>query len=155
MSFTVEDLSDWDKYFIDIAKSVSVKSKDPNTKIGAVIVNQHNAIISTGYNSFVRGLDDYVAERYERPEKYFWIEHAERNAIYNAARMGHSLDGSKMYLWGKLFTCIECAKGIIQSGIKTLVAPAPDLSHPKYSEDFIRATTMYRECGVETVLYQP
>ena len=84
----------WKDYFVSIAEQVKEKSKDIKTKIGAVIVGKDNEILSTGYNSFPRGLDDNVVQRQERPEKYFWFEHAERNAIYNAARIGVSLKQS-------------------------------------------------------------
>jgi len=80
----------WDEYFINIAEQVKLKSKDNNTKIGVVLVGKNNEIVSTGYNSFPRGINDDVAERQEKPEKYFWFEHAERNCIYNAARIGVS-----------------------------------------------------------------
>ena len=73
-------------------------------------------IVSTGYNSFPRGIDDNVAERQERPEKYFWFEHAERNAIYNAARIGVSTKGCTMFLTCDI-PCADCARGIINAGI--------------------------------------
>ena len=78
--------------------TVKLKSKDENTKIGAIIVGKYKEIVSTGYNSFPRGLKDNIRERQERPEKYFWFEHGERNAIYNAARIGVSTKGCTMYL---------------------------------------------------------
>jgi deoxycytidylate deaminase len=81
----------WTEYFLGIAEQVKLKSKDESTQIGAVIVGIDNEILSTGYNSFPRGMDDSKKERQERPEKYFWFEHAERNVIYNAARIGVSL----------------------------------------------------------------
>ncbi len=89
---------DWTDYFINIAEQVKEKSKDINTKIGTVIVGKDKEILSTGYNSFPRGLNDELDERQERPEKYFWFEHSERNAIYNAARIGVSLKESTAYL---------------------------------------------------------
>jgi dCMP deaminase len=88
----------WTEYFLKIAEQIKLKSKDESTQIGAVIVGKDNEILSTGYNSFPRGLDDSKKERQERPEKYFWIEHAERNAVYNAARIGVSLKNSTIYL---------------------------------------------------------
>ncbi len=88
----------WDQYFLNIAEQVKEKSKDRRTKIGAVIVGPDNEIVSTGYNSFPRGIDDDVEERQVRPEKYYWFEHAERNSIYNAARIGVRLKDTKMYL---------------------------------------------------------
>ena len=78
----------WDEYFLEICRTVSRRSKDPHTKLGAVVVGPAHEIRATGYNSLVRGIRDDVPERLERPEKYLWMEHAERNAIYNAARHG-------------------------------------------------------------------
>ena len=89
---------EWNRYFFNIAEEVKKKSKDKNTQIGAVIVGQDKEIVSTGYNSFPRGIDDNKIERQEKPEKYFWFEHAERNAIYNAARIGVSTKGCTIYL---------------------------------------------------------
>jgi len=83
----------WVEYFQNLAHQVKLKSKDENTQIGAVIVGKDKEIVSTGYNSFPRGIKDNKKERQERPEKYFWFEHAERNAIYNAARIGVSTKG--------------------------------------------------------------
>ena len=74
----------WVEYFYNIANEVKNKSKDKRTQIGAVIVGKNKEIVSTGYNSFPRGINDWDEERQERPEKYYWFEHAERNAIYNA-----------------------------------------------------------------------
>ena len=94
---------EWGEYFINIAEQVKLKSKDNNTKIGVVIVGKDNEIVSTGYNSFPRGIDDSVEERQEKPEKYFWFEHAERNAIYNAARIGVDFRNYNVYdLWYQL-----------------------------------------------------
>ena len=108
---------DWVEYFYNIAEEVKKKSKDKNTQIGAVIVGKDREIVSTGYNSFPRGINDEIVERQEKPEKYFWFEHAERNAIYNAAENGVSLKGSTVYVVG-LPVCRECAKGLIQAGVR-------------------------------------
>lgn len=113
----------WDQYFIEVAKTVATKSKDRSTKVGAVVVSQQHSILSTGFNGFPRGIDDDKEERHQRPEKYIWTEHAERNAIYNAAYVGNSLRNSIMYT--TLFPCIECTRAIIQSGVAELVCPAP------------------------------
>ena len=106
----------WIEYFRGIAHQVKLKSKDIRTQIGAVVVGKDNEILSTGYNSFPRGINDDVEERQERPEKYYWFEHAERNAIYNAARIGVSLKDSTMYLTCGM-SCSDCTRGIINSGI--------------------------------------
>ena len=80
----------WVEYFRNLAHQVKLKSKDESTQIGAIIVGKDKEIVSTGYNSFPRGLTDDIKSRQERPEKYYWFEHAERNAIYNAAIIGVS-----------------------------------------------------------------
>lgn len=111
----------WDEYFLALAELVCFRSKDRSTKVGAVIVGPDNEIRSTGYNSFVRGIDDHLEERHQRPAKYEWTEHAERNAIYCAARHGAALKGCRMYInWGG-FPCADCARAIIQAGIIEVV----------------------------------
>lgn len=108
----------WDDYFMNMAYLIAMKSKDANTHIGSVIVGPDNEVRSTGYNSFPRGILDDIKERQDRPEKYFWFEHSERNAIYNASLHGTSLKGCTMYTCG--IPCMDCARGIIQAGIKTV-----------------------------------
>ena len=107
----------WAEYFRKIAHTVKLKSKDKNTQIGAVIVGTHSEIRSTGYNSFPRNIDDFKPERQERPEKYYWMEHAERNAIINAARIGVSTNNCTMYLTCDI-PCVDCTRAIINAGIK-------------------------------------
>lgn len=110
----------WKEYFRGIAHQVKLKSKDRYTQIGAVVVGKDNQIVSTGYNSFPRGIDDTLDERQERPEKYYWFEHAERNSLYNAALIGVSTKGCTMYLTCGI-PCSDCARGIINSGISKIV----------------------------------
>lgn len=145
----------WDKYFNEIAKAVNKKSKDPNTKVGAVIVGTDNEIVSTGYNSFPRGLNDNVPERFERPEKYYWMEHAERNAIYNAARMGNSTKNCTLYL-DQWFPCCDCARGIINAGITTVYCERLDDSKLDnyYGESLKRSYEMLMEANVEIKYYE-
>jgi len=97
---------------------ISSKSKDNRTKIGAILVRD-NRIISSGYNGFCRKLDDSVESRYERPKKYSFFEHAERNAVYDCARRGVSTEGSTCVTNG--IPCADCARGLIQAGIKSLL----------------------------------
>jgi dCMP deaminase len=144
-------MTDWDKRFMDLAILISQWSKDRNTKVGCVIVGPDNEIRSTGYNGFPRGSHDDVESRHERPAKYRWTEHAERNAIYNAARVGISLKDCRIYLpW---FPCMDCARGIVQSGISTLVALQPDVNDSKWGEDFQIALELFSEVGVRVVWY--
>ncbi len=134
--------------YMTMAYLVSMLSKDLRTRIGAVIVGPDNEVRSTGYNGFPRGCDDDNEERQEKPEKYFWFEHAERNAIYNAARMGLSTKGCVMYTMG--IPCADCARGVIQAGIvKVVIHNQWDLANePKWKESGYRSEQMFREAGV-------
>lgn len=146
----------WDKYFRQIAHTVKLKSKDNRTQIGAVIVGKNNEIVSTGYNSFPRGIDDNRPERQERPEKYFWMVHAETNAIVNAARIGVSTNGCAMYVTCGI-PCADCAKSIINAGITTLICET-DLrcgAHGKLWEDHAaRSLVMFEEAGILVTYYE-
>ena len=112
----------WDEYFMGVAILASQRSKDPNTQVGACIVNDDNKIMSVGYNGFPRGCsdDEFPWEREggkESETKYPYVCHAELNAILNAG--GNDLKGCRIYV--ALFPCNECAKAIIQSGIKEVI----------------------------------
>ena len=117
-----EDYISWDEYFMGVSLLASMRSKDPNTQVGACIVGDDNKIISVGYNGFPRGCSDDVFP-WERSganmndTKYPFVCHAELNAILNAG--GQNLVGAKIYV--ALFPCNECAKAIIQSGIKEVI----------------------------------
>lgn len=114
----------WDEYFMGVATMSAMRSKDPSTQVGACIVSPDNKILSMGYNGFPKGCsdDDFPWGKEQEQEdpynsKYFYTTHSELNAILNYR--GGSLEGTKMYV--TLFPCNECAKAIIQSGIKTLI----------------------------------
>lgn len=140
-------LSKWDLRFLKQADEVASWSKDTSTKVGCVIVDPSSrAMVSVGYNGLPRGVDDGVAERFERPAKYLWTEHAERNAVYNAARRGTSTEGCTMYMpW---FPCADCARAIVQSGIARLVCGRPDFDHERWGESWRVALTVMEEGGV-------
>ena len=144
----------WTEYFLNIAETIKLKSKDKSTQIGAVIVGNDNEILSTGYNSFPRGMYDNIQERQERPEKYFWFEHAERNAIYNAARIGVSLKNSTIYLTSGI-PCVDCARGIVNSGIK--IVWCKEICTTKNNEKWIEhqkiSLEMFEECGIQVFFY--
>jgi len=108
----------WNEYFLGLSKHASSKSKDPNTKVGCVIVGADDEVLSTGFNGIPRNVDDRV-ERLERPEKYLWISHAEENAVAHAARVGTSLKGSTAYVTH--FPCHKCARLLIQSGVTKVI----------------------------------
>jgi dCMP deaminase len=146
-------MADWDLRFLRLAEHIGTWSKDRSTRVGCVIVGAHQEIRAIGYNGFPRGADDNLDARHARPAKYKWTEHAERNAIYNAARAGISIDKCTMYLpW---FPCMDCARAIVQSGIATLVAFPPDMSHPTWGEDFRLAIALFEEIGVEVRFCDP
>jgi len=145
----------WQEYFLNIAEAVKLKSKDQRTQIGAVIVGKDNEIVSTGFNSFPRGINDNVEERQQRPEKYYWFEHAERNALYNAARIGVSTKGTTMYLTCGI-PCTDCAKGIISSGVRTIYCKTEDTTKNRehWDEHAKRSLVMFEEAGVEIFYYE-
>ena len=142
----------WDNRFLELAATIGTWSKDRSAKTGCIIVSSDRLIRSTGFNGFVRGVDDNVAFRHERPAKYSWTEHAERNAIYNAARSGFSLIGTTCYVnW---FPCIDCARAIVQAGIVRLVGLQPDRADPKWGADFEFAIAMFQEVGLDLALFE-
>ncbi|MCK5624854.1 CMP deaminase [Candidatus Pacearchaeota archaeon] len=142
-------IPNWDDYFMSMVYLVASKSKDERTHIGAIIVGENKEVVSLGYNSFPRGLNDNISKRQEKPEKDYWFEHAERNAIYNATLIGTSLNGCKMYTNG--IPCMDCARGIVQSGILEVIVDkkwnesntGDDLEHSK------RTIQMFKETGVK------
>ena len=142
----------WEDYFMTMAYLCAMRSKDTSTHIGAVIVGPDNEVRSTGYNSLPRKVGDDVSmypERFERPEKYFWMEHAERNAIYNAARVGIPTKGCILYCNG--VPCADCARAIIQAGISEVIVDSAwdcDKSE-KWKEHHERALQMLSEGGVK------
>ena len=111
----------WDEYFMAMAKLSALRSKDPNTKVGACIVDQDHKVVSNGYNGMPRGIDETKVS-WNKGEgldsKYLYVCHAEFNAILNT-RNGSALKGCTLYV--TLFPCNECAKAIIQTGIKEVV----------------------------------
>lgn len=141
---------DWLNYFVNLAEQVKLRSKDEHKQIGTVIVGPDHEIRSTGYNSFPRGIDDSVPARQGRDdgEKYFWFEHSERNACYNAARVGVSLRGCTAYLTCGC-PCADCARAFIQVGIKTVwIRAGITSSNPKWQESIKRSLQMFREADV-------
>jgi dCMP deaminase len=105
----------WNEYFFGIAEVVALKSKDSNSKVGAVIVSADNLILSTGFNDMARGVYDDEDLLQDRDEKLKWICHAETNAIINAVRVGVSLKNCHLYV--TKFPCLACCNAIVQAGI--------------------------------------
>jgi len=129
----------------------SLFSKDPNTKVACILLDPESySIHATGFNGLPRSCKE-LPERLERPLKYTWTVHAEANAICNAARSGACIKGSTAVV--TLYPCVECAKMLIQSGIKTIVAPTPDYELPKWGEQFKISSEMFSEAAIDTVLF--
>jgi dCMP deaminase len=146
----MKKLDKWDERYLSLAKEVSTWSKDPSTQVGAITVGLKKEVLSQGFNGFPRGIDD-TDERYnQRETKYQFVVHAEMNAIYNATYSGTSLDGATLYVYG-LPICSECAKGIIQVGIKRVVIEkSKELNNWNDSVKFSQA--MFIEARVEVVI---
>ena len=138
----------WVLNYLSLAKTISEWSKDPSTKVGAVAVGSRGQILAQGYNGFPRGISDTPERLNNRDEKYKLIVHGEMNCIYNAALNGTSLDGADMYVHG-LPVCSECAKGIIQIGIKRVFACYPESIADKWRESSELTSEMFKEAGVE------
>jgi dCMP deaminase len=118
----------WDRYFVQMARLVATKSKDRSFKVGCVLVGEDHEVLSTGYNGMARGVDDSVGARHTRPDKYLWFEHGERNAVYNAARVGTSTRGATAYL-NCGTPCSACARAFIQAGVVRVVLD-PEATKP-------------------------
>lgn len=152
MSNKREDYISWDEYFMGVAMLAAQRSKDPSTQVGACIVSPDNKILSIGYNGLPIGCsdEDFPWEKDdETPDhcKYYYSTHSELNAILNYR--GGSLEGSKIYV--TLFPCNECAKAIIQSGIKTLI-----YADDKYADTpgVIASKRMLDSAGVKYTHYE-
>jgi dCMP deaminase len=137
----------WDVRFLRLAEHVSLWSKDPSTKTGAVITDSQQRIVSLGYNGFPRGVADTNERLNNREIKYEMIVHCERNAIIFAQR---DLKDCTLYTW-PFMSCSVCAAMVIQSGITRCVAPYSD--NPRWQASFQLTTDMFKESGVQLDLY--
>ena len=154
-------MSNWPRRFLRLANHLAVEwSKDNSTKVGCVLVNPRtNAVIATGVNGFARGVEEHpTSPRWTRPTKYLWCEHAERNAIYNAARHGHPTDGCVAYLnWNPTTSiCCACARAFIQCGIVAVYGPQNSVQQPAgfvddsgWRTECTTAAAMLAEAGVK------
>ena len=140
----------WSHRFLSMAKELSSWSKDPSKRVGAVAVGKNNNILATGYNGFPRGIKD-DGRLDVREEKYKYVVHGEMNCIYNACHNGVSLDGATLYVYG-LPVCSDCAKGVIQVGIKKVIMQSDEMS-PVWEESFMLTKQMFKEAGVQYFRY--
>ena len=140
----------WHRRYLELAKLISSWSRDPSSKIGAVAIGDNGQVLAQGYNGLPRGVEDKT-ERYNKRElKYQFIVHAEMNVIYNAIINGVPLKGSTLYIYG-LPPCHECAKGVIQSGIKKIVIPKYKDVPTKWATSLDLSLIMLGEAGVEVL----
>lgn len=142
----------WDARMMALAGYVAGWSKDRSTQVGCVIVGPRNDVRAIGYNGFPRGCDDDAEHRHERPLKYRWTEHAERNAVYNAAAVGTPLAECRIYIpW---YPCADCARAIIQVGITEVIAIEPKWDDERWGYDFAVTREMFQECGVNVRFFR-
>lgn len=128
----------WDQRFLSLARFIASWSKDPSSKVGAVIVDRDNRIISTGYNGFAIGVNDSPARLADRETKYKFVIHAEPNAIMFAKR---DLKDCTIYTW-PFAPCVRCAPLIIQTGITRVVCPP---ANPRWKGDWLEDTQLVRQ----------
>ena len=151
MSDKRQDYISWDEYFMGVSILSGMRSKDQNTQVGACIVSEDNKILSMGYNGFPMGCSDdefpWTREGDPLENKYFYTTHSELNAILNYR--GGSLEGAKLYV--SLFPCNECAKAIIQAGIKTIVYESDKYA---MTPSTIASKRMLDAAGVEYYQYK-
>ena len=151
MSEKRQDYISWDEYFMGVAILSGMRSKDPNTQVGACIGSPDNKILSMGYNGFPMGCSDddfpWAREGDGIENKYYYTTHSELNAILNYR--GGSLEGAKMYV--SLFPCNECAKAIIQAGIKTVIY---DSDKYKGTPAVVASKRMFKAAGVNFYQYE-
>ena len=143
----------WDEYFMGVAKLSALRSKDPSTQVGACIVGDDNRILSIGYNGTPNGFSDDVFPKEREGEplntKYLYVCHAEMNAIVNFRGSRKELENARVYV--DLFPCNECAKAIIQAGIKEVIYACDKY---KDTDSVIASKKMLDECGVKYREYE-
>lgn len=136
------------KYFKLAEYQAELFSKDPVTKVGALFLAPDSyQILTLGYNGFPRKINETDSKRWERPQKYMYVSHAEANCVANACRHGTPLENSIAIV--TLFPCTNCAKLMIQAGISTLVTKEPDMNHPRWGQEFQYSKEMLDEANVK------
>lgn len=140
----------WQQRFLEMAKLVSTWSKDPSTKVGAVIVDHEHRVVSVGFNGFARGVEDRPERLNDREVKYKMVVHAESNALLFAQR---NLNGCTLYVW-PFMPCAACAAKIIQTGITDVVAPPASVEQmERWSKDFELTRQMFQEANIGLTIY--
>jgi dCMP deaminase len=144
----------WHHRFIEMAELVSTWSKDPSTKVGCVLVDPvSRTVVAVGFNGIPRGVHDYGYRLDTRPEKYEWIEHAERNVVLDSARRGVRTQGLWAYMNFAPTPCSDCARAFIQAGIAKVIGPNRPFTGKGSGVDYHLAHSgqMLGEAGVETL----
>lgn len=140
---------EWIHYFFDLCDTVARKSKDPSTKVGAVVIGPEKQVLGTAFNGFPMGVVDHL-KRLGKPEKYDWTCHAEANIVALAARHGVRLEGATLFC--NLQTCLECTKLLIQAGIKEIYCRF-DEGTGEWREKIPKAIGMCQEAGVQVYAF--
>jgi len=139
------------KYFKLAQTTANLFSKDPSTKVGCILLAPESLqVLSLGYNGMPRNIDETDPSRWERPIKYSYVEHSERNCLYNACRSGVCTNNSIAIT--TLFPCCDCCRALIQSGVKTIVTLEPDMSNPRWGSDFGISKIMIEESKTNLIL---
>ncbi len=139
--------------FLKMAKfQADLFSKDPNTKVGCIIVAPDSLqILSCGYNGLPRNIDESIEERWKYPLKAYFCEHSERNCLYNACRSGVKLENSIAVV--SLYPCHDCARGLIQAGITTVVTIEPNFEHERWGYSFKISECLFKEAGINVITF--
>ena len=145
-------LDKWDNRFVRIALEVSSWSKDPGTKVGAVLVSDRR-ILATGYNGFPTNISDSLERYNDREVKLSLTVHAEVNAILNAAKNGASTDSSTLYV--TFPPCVSCATAVIQAGITRVICPDLSSAPERWIESFTKGQNLLKEAGLLVSTYLP
>ena len=150
----IDEPTKWDRRFFSLAKLIGSWSEDKSRQIGAVIVGPAKEVRSVGFNGLPRRISAHIDSRHTRNdgEKYYWFEHAERNAIFNAARVGIATEDCTIY--STLFPCSDCLRGIIQSGIVSLKTSLPPKDDEYFARSFEVALEMATEANLEIQVFE-
>ena len=142
----MSDLTKWDERFLRVANEVATWSKDPGTKVGAVLVLDRR-ILASGYNGFPQGILDDAMRYSDRAIKLAYTVHAEVNAILNAAKNGAKTNGSTLYV--TFSPCVSCATSVVQAGVSTVVCPCVSTAPERWRESFELGQNLLKEAKVE------
>ena len=148
----MSDLDKWDERFIRIAFEVATWSKDPGTKVGAVLVDDRR-IIATGYNGFPQNIEDSLERYLDRETKLAYTVHAEVNAILNAARNGSKTDGTDLYV--TFPPCVACSTAVIQAGVNRVIRPDLSTAPERWRKSFHEGANLMSEAGVRVETFIP